>query len=699
MPEKRPAYPDAPQRPVSDTYHGVVVSENYRWLETFDDPAVQAWTAAQNRLTRSILDQSPAREPLLGRFQQLYTQASPDYFALKSCAGKLFAIKRQPPKDQPLLVRLDSPDAPENEHVVLDPNVLDPSGATTIDFYQPSLDGQLVAVSLSLNGSEDGTLGIYEVATGRALGDSIPRVTFPTGGGSVAWNADGSGLYYTRYPQPGERPAEDQHFYQQVYFHQIGAPTADDVYVIGQDFPRIAEVELHSSDDGQFLLVQVANGDGGEFAHYLRGPEGEWTQVTHFADGVKQAQFAADSLLLLAFRDTPNGALLRVPLAAPVLAEAETLVPEGETAIVDVTPTATRIYLTEMAGGPSAVRVLGSNGIDQGRLPLAPVSAVGQVLALDGDTILYRSNTFVAPPAWYRFDPAEEEPALTALRTHSPADFSDTMVSRIFATGRDGTRVPINVMHRAGIALNGSNPTLLYAYGGYGICLAPFFDPGLSVWLEQGGVFAVANLRGGGEYGDAWHLAGNLTRKQTVFDDFLACAEHMVTAGYTNPERLAIMGGSNGGLLMGAALTQRPELFRAVVAAVGIYDMLRVELDPNGAFNITEFGTVAEPAQFAALYAYSPYHHVADGTAYPAVLFTTGDNDGRVNPAHSRKMTARLQAATASARLILLRTSASSGHGMGTSLNEQIVEETDVYTFLFDQLGMTYVAPEVAMAQ
>jgi prolyl oligopeptidase len=240
------------------------------------------------------------------------------------------------------------------------------------------------------------------------------------------------------------------------------------------------------------------------------------------------------------------------------------------------------------------------------------------------------------------------------------------------------------------VALDGDNPTILYGYGGYGISLSPYFDASASLWLDQGGVYAIANLRGGGEYGEEWHRAGNLTNKQNVFDDFIAAAEYMVEAGYTRPARLAIMGGSNGGLLMGAALTQRPDLFRAVVSFVGIYDMLRVELDPNGAFNVTEFGTVSDPAQFEALYAYSPYHRVVDGTAYPAVLLVTGDHDGRVNPAHSRKMVARLQAATSSGLPVLLRTSAKAGHGIGTALNERIAEETDVYAFLFDQLGVEY---------
>jgi prolyl oligopeptidase len=269
----------------------------------------------------------------------------------------------------------------------------------------------------------------------------------------------------------------------------------------------------------------------------------------------------------------------------------------------------------------------------------------------------------------------------TALQTTSPADFGMVEVLREFATSPDGTRVPLNILRRKGTVLDGNNPTILYGYGGFGISLSPHFDAISSLWLDQGGVFVIANLRGGGEYGEAWHRAGNLTNKQRVFDDFLASAEYLIAAGYTRPARLAIMGGSNGGLLMGAALTQRPDLFRAVVAYVGVYDMLRVEFDPNGAFNVTEFGSVTDPAQFAALHAYSPYHRVVDGTPYPAVLLLTGDHDGRVNPAHSRKMTARLQAATSSGLPVLLRTSANTGHGIGTALNERIAEDTDVHAF------------------
>ncbi|MCG8353881.1 MAG: prolyl oligopeptidase family serine peptidase [Chloroflexales bacterium] len=674
---------------VIDTYHGIDVVDEYRWLEDADDPVVCEWTATQNRYTRAILDAIPARAAIYRRLHELYTASSADYYALSKRGATLFAIKLQPPKEQPLLVAFQSVDDLSSERVILDPNALDPSGATTIDFYVPSRDGSLVAVSLSENGSEEGALHVCETATGRDLGDLIPRVTYPTAGGDVAWNADSTGFFYTRYPRGNERPPEDFNFYQQVYFHRLGTPTEEDTYEIGRAFPRIAEVELRPSANYRYLLASVANGDGGEYAHFLRDSEGNWSQITRFEDQITQAEFGLDdTLYLLSHQNASRGKVLRLSLANPTLAFAQTVIAQGENAIQRVTPTASRLYVTELTGGPSHIRVYGHNGDNQGVLPLEPVSSIGEALHLDNDTIVFRSASFIMPPAWYRFDPADEEPVKTALVATSPADFSDVEVTRAFASSKDGVQIPLNIIHRKGITLNGANPTILYGYGGYGISLTPTFNVRRRLWMDYGGVYVIANLRGGGEYGEDWHLAGSLTKKQNVFDDFIASAEYLINNGYTQPAKLAIEGRSNGGLLMGAALTQRPDLFRAVIAHVGIYDMLRVELHPNGAFNVTEFGTVQNREQFEALYAYSPLHRVVDGVAYPAVMFVTGENDGRVDPANSRRMTARLQAATSSGWPVLLRTSASAGHGIGTALNERVAEDADVFAFLIDQLGI-----------
>lgn len=320
---------------------------------------------------------------------------------------------------------------------------------------------------------------------------------------------------------------------------------------------------------------------------------------------------------------------------------------------------------------------------------LPPISAVYGGLSIGGGDVLFFISTYLDPPAWYRLDAATGKTIRTALFEASPITFDDGEVVREFATSKDGTRIPLNIIRRKGTRLDGSNPALLTGYGGFGISTKPAFQGvNARLWLDRGGIFVEANLRGGGEYGEEWHHAGNLTHKQNVFDDFLACAQYLVDRKYTSPAHLAIIGGSNGGLLMGAALTQRPDLFRAVVSFVGIYDMLRVEMDPNGQFNTTEYGSVKDPEQFKALYAYSPYQHVKDGIVYPAILMPTGENDHRVNPMQSRKMIARLQAADPTGHPILLRTSSSAGHGFGTALDEQVDESADVLSFLFDQLGM-----------
>ena len=482
--------------------------------------------------------------------------------------------------------------------------------------------------------------------------------------------------------------AADLDFFQQIYFHRLGTSVAEDTYVLGKDFPRIAEIQLSTSADGHYILATVANGDGGEFEHFLLSPDGKWTQLTGFSDRITQAVFGQDqALYLVSENKSPRGTVLRMPLDHLSLSSAPTIVPAADDVVEDIVPTAHRLYVLDVWGGPSDVRVFDLEGHEQSRIPVPQVSAVSGLVPLDGDDVIYRSESYLTPSAWFRFDSASGKAERTNLFMQPVADFGDVEVVRESGVSKDGTKIPINIIRRKGTKLDGKTPTVLTAYGGYRISVSPAYDVNVRVWLDQGGVFAEANLRGGGEYGDDWHRAGMLGKKQNVFDDFAACAEHLIQAGYTNSSRLAILGGSNGGLLMGAELTQHPKLFRAVASAVGIYDMLRNELSPNAVFNVTEYGSVKDPDQFRALYAYSPYHHVVDDTAYPAVLFLTGANDPRVNPMHSRKMTARLQAATSSGLPVLLRTSSNSGH-INASLNERIEFTADVYAFLLHELGV-----------
>jgi prolyl oligopeptidase len=627
--------------------------------------------------------------------------ASTAYDDLHAVGGKLFAMVNEPSKQQPLIAVLGQDADPAHAHVVLDPNVLNARGTTAIDWYVPAPDGRFVAVSMSQDGSEDGSLHIVDVATGKEVDQVIPRVQYPTAGGSVAWRDDGSGFWYTRFPGASE-PAERQHFYQQVWYHHIGDDPSKDHYVLGQDFPRVAEIALVSGPKGSPVVATVANGDGGEFAHYLLGMDDSVRQVTRFEDKIVDAEIGADGLYLISRQGAPRGKLLRLKLDDLVLAHAQTLVPEsdavmqlgGEGGGAPITITAKAVYVREIVGGPSQVAIFDHDGKAQGLLPLPAVSSVSQVEAIDGGGLLVSVATFLEPPRFVRYDEATGKTAPTLLQQTSPVSFADAEVVREFATSKDGTRVPLNIVRRKGLKLDGSHPLLLNGYGGFNVSESPhFLGAATRLWLDAGGVFVIANIRGGGEFGEAWHDQGALTHKQNVFDDFAAAGQYLVDQKYTTSAHMAAIGGSNGGLLMGAVFTQHPDLFRAVVSQVGIYDMLRTELDPNGSFNVTEYGSVNDPAQLRALYAYSPYHHVQDGTAYPAIFMATGETDGRVNPMHSRKMIARLQAATRSGKPIYLSINAHAGHGIGSSLSIKVNQTADTYAFLFDQLGMKYPAP------
>jgi prolyl oligopeptidase len=695
-------------------YHDTPVTDDYGWLEDANDPEVKAWSLAQNTFARMTLDGLPARPAVRRRVEQLLS-ASPSYTELRWRTGTFFVLKELPPKQQPFLVTLKAPDDLASERVLVDPNAIDETGKTTIDWYLPSRSGKLVAVSLSSGGTEAGNVHIYDVTTGTARPDVVSHVNGGTAGGSLSWNADDSGFHYTRYPRAGERPPADLDFYQQVYFHKLGTKDDVDAYEIGKDFPRIVEIALEASPDGRLTLARAANGDGGEFAFYLRTQSGAWTQVASYADKVTRARFGPDGSLYLLSNAAARGQILRLTPATAPISNAEIVVPESDVVIKGLVPAHSRLYVVDMAGGPSGLRVfsLGGKGkagapktskASSSSVPILPVSHIpdrfldgslanAEVEQVGADDVIFLNEGYLDPPAYFRYSATTEKVSRTALAKTTPADMSGAVVIRETCTSKDGTKVPLNIVLTKGTIPSGSLPTLLTGYGGYGISRSPKFRPMNRLWIEQGGVFAEASLRGGGEFGESWHAAGKLQEKQNVFDDMAACANQLVADGYTEPGKLAIIGGSNGGLLMGAELTQHPEMFRAVVSFVGIYDMLHVENTPNGAFNVTEYGTVRDPLQFRALYAYSPFHNVKDGTEYPSVLFLTGANDPRVDPYHSRKMTARLQAASASKNPILLRTSGDTGHGIGSPLSEEVEESADVYAFLFQELGVPYHAP------
>jgi len=687
---KLPPKPKAVKKTVTNTYWGVTVPDDYQYMENGKDPGVGKWVRGQDRYTRAWMNGHPERKAILDRVVALTHSDSPDYYGANYTNGTYFFLKELPPRQQPYLVSLTSVMDVKSERTVVDPNEIDPTGATTIDFYAPSLDGRYVAVSLSKNGTEDGTLHLYIAASGKPMPDVIPGVNGGTAGGSVAWTQDGSGIYYTRYPRAGERAPEDLAFYQQIYFHRLGTPISQDTYVLGKEFPKIAEIELSSSPDGLFILADVSNGDGGEHGYWLRNTSGAWIQLTRFEDRVIEAKFGMDdALYLLSREDAPKKKILRLPLRYPEMHHAAVIVPEGENAIEAYTPTESRLYVTEMVGGPTQMRVYDLRGKEQGLVTMPEISLLGGAVRTTGDEVLVRSQSYTRPPAYYRYGPGRVAMQETGLKQVSPADFSDCEVRREFAETPEGVKIPLNIIMRKGTRLDGQAPTILYGYGSYGLSEQPYFQPEIKLWVEQGGIYVDASVRGGGEYGEAWHQAARLGTKKVSMDDFAACARYLVEKGYTSKSKLAIEGGSAGGLLVYGTLVHYPDFMQAAVAHVGYGDVLRTELEPNGAFNVTEFGTVKDSVQFRGMAAYSPYHHIVDGKTYPSVLALTGANDPRVASWETYKMVARLQA-TGSKNPTLMRVSFDSGHGMGTALSEKDQQTADVMMFLFDQLGVKY---------
>jgi prolyl oligopeptidase len=699
-----PPPPSTPAGSTIDTIQGVKVADPYRWLENPADPGVKSWSDAQNVRTRAYLDALPSEARIKAKLTKLITATSPAYSELTARGTAVFAMYNDPARQQPMLVALNAKADPSSRRIVLDPNAMDSKGLTAIDWFVPSPDGTRAAVSLSKNGSEDGTLHIFDVASGKEIGAPIPRVQYPTAGGSLAWSQDGKSFWYTRYPGP-DAPAADQHFNMQVYLHRLGGDWNTDALVLEQKdgLERVSEVFLDNRYDRPAVLASVQRGDGGEWAHYVLLDGKPPLQVADYADRIVYATIGPDDGLYgISRANAPNGKIVKLaaPYGSAKLAQGKVIVPESQIAILsggaeehvqDLSLSQTRLFVRDIVGGPNDVRMFGLDGTPEGSLPLPQVSANSEIEPLATGEVLFDVSTYLRPRYFESWNSATGKTTETGLRVTSPVSFADAEVKRVFATSKDGTRIPLNIIEKKGTKQNGSNPMLLYGYGGYGISMTPAFLGAMRrLWLDAGGVYVVANIRGGAEYGERWHQEGMLTKKQNVFDDFAAAGAYLVAQHYTSHDRLALMGGSNGGLLMGATITQHPDLARAVVSAVGIYDMVRVELDPNGSFNTTEFGTVKDANQFRALYAYSPYHHVSKGTAYPAVLMLTGATDGRVNPMHSRKFAAALQSATSSGRVILLRTSANSGHGIGSSLSERIAEQTDELAFLFDQLAVTH---------
>ena len=717
------APPKAAAKPVEEILHGTKIIDNYRWLEDSKSPETQKWVEEEMAYTRSVLDPLPGREQIHKRLTELLSIGS---ITPPQLAGKYyFYTRREGMQNQPVLYVREGVEG--KDRVLVDANQLAADGTIALDWFEPSYSGKYMAYGTSPSGSEMSTLHIVETKTGNLLPDTIER----TRAASIAWLHDNAGFYYTRYPKKGDVAAGQEMYNRHVYFHLLGTdPETDDlVFGEGRDPEDWPSVSL--SNDGRWLLINISEG---------------WTKSELFLMDLKSDKppirlttgknflYSADlyngKVYIITNEDAPRYRAF-VTDAGNYDREAwKEIVPQTDAVLQGAAVWGGKLFAQYEQNATSQLKVF---DLDGKKLSDVALPAIGSVFATTGrwdrDEAFFGFQSFTVPPSIYRVDlksvpqglkplsladsngtagsralskPLERgqdftsadkmEPVLWAKVDAPSIDPSGYEVQQEWYHSKDGTRVPMFVVHKKGLQKNGRNPTLLTAYGGFNISLTPAFSRTAYLWMEHGGIYAVANLRGGAEFGEDWHRAGMLDTKQNVFDDMIGAAEHLIAEKYTDRNHLAIQGGSNGGLLMGAMMTQRPDLFRAVVCQVPLLDMLHYQDFQIAKLWIPEYGSAENPDQFKWLYAYSPYHHVKAGEEYPAILFMTADTDTRVDPMHAKKMAALMQAEAKNGashdRPILLRIETKAGHGAGKPVTKQIEEFTDVYSFLFWQLGV-----------
>ncbi|HVN76822.1 MAG TPA: prolyl oligopeptidase family serine peptidase [Thermoanaerobaculaceae bacterium] len=681
----RIAYPAARKGDVVDDYHGVKVADPYRWMEDLDSAETRAWVQAESALTESYMATIPARAPINKRLTGLW-----DYerFTVPFVdGGRTFFTRNSGLQAQNVLYVLDSPDA--QPRVLLDPNTLSADGTVALSGTSVSNDGTLLAYSVSTAGSDWQEWRVRDVATAKDTADRIEWAKFT----HAAWTHDGAGFFYGRFDQPpagAERKATN--YFQKLYYHKLGTPQSADPIVYRRDDHKEWQFSPEVSDDGRYLLIYVSVGTDRRnmfFYKDLREPSGKVVELLPELEA--NYSFVDNDGPVFFFRTdegAPNGRLIAIDTANPARAAWRVIIPEAKDALVRVSRVHDTFIADYLKDATTSVRLFADDGKPLGEVKLPGLGAASGFGGKRTDPVTYYSfASFTAPGTIYRFDVASR--TSTVFRQPKvAADLGAFETTQVFYTSKDGTRVPMFLTYRKGTKLDGTNPTLLYAYGGFDIPELPAFSVSNLVWMEMGGVYALANLRGGSEYGEAWHQAGMFERKQNVFDDFIAAAEWLIANRYTSRERLAIFGGSNGGLLIGAVLNQRPDLFGAAIPAVGVMDMLRFQKFTIGWAWASEYGTADDPKMFPALRAYSPLHNIKPGTCYPPTLVMTADHDDRVFPAHSFKYAATLQAAQACANPVLIHIETRAGHGAGKPTSKQIAEAADRLAFLVKSLGM-----------
>ena len=698
---------EAKIRTVIDDYHGRQIADPYRWLEDSTSPDTQQFVAAQNAYTRSVLENIPGRDELRRRIERLLTigrVASP-----RIGGNNYFYERRDGRQNQAVVYLREGPDGKalqKKDRALIDVNALAPDGTVALDWWYPSEDGKYVVFGISPNGSELSTLQVIETSTGKLLEEKIDR----TRAASVAWLPDSSGFYYTRYPRPGDVPSGEEMYNRRVFFHQLGpsgnAEGAQDPLIFPADGIELAPQHwpnVYLSNDGRWLLVDVSEG-WTKTELYLKhlslkelssidvaAPQGRFERITTGGNFLYHAEVLDGQLYITSNEGAPRFRVFKVACAAPERANWQEIIPESDAVIEGhAAIIARKLFVHSIKNASSQLSLFHLDG-----KPVANVAmpALGSIFDLGGN---WNSESGFFGFVSYAVPPTVFEVSLSGqttewARVESGIDPARYQVEQLWFNSKDGTSVPMFVVSKKGLVKNGRNPTLLSGYGGFNVGRTPFFNRNVMLLLlEQGGVYVDVQLRGGNEFGEDWHRNGMLEKKQNVFDDFIAAAEHLIAENYTDAEHLAIQGGSNGGLLMGAALTQRPDLFRAVVCQVPLLDMLRYQNFQIAKLWIPEYGSSDDPAQFEYLRAYSPYHHVSAGTQYPAVLFMTAESDTRVDPMHAVKMAALLQAEAANGpeRPILLRVDAKAGHGVGKPIAKLVDDAVDVWSFLFWQLGV-----------
>ena len=678
--------PKAKVAPVEETIQGHKIVDPYRYLEDVSNPDTRQYVEQELAYTRSILDPLPGRDRIHQRLSQLLTIGT---IGAPQLGGKYyFYTRREGMQNQPVLYVREGVNG--TDRTLVDANQMAADGTVALDWWFPSEDGKYVAYGTSASGSEESTLHIIESATGKVLPDTIEGTRFA----SVAWKKDNSGFYYTRHPKKGDVPAGEEVYHVKVFYHALGTDPGKDPLLFGegrkaQDVPNVA-----LSDDGRWLLITVFEG-WSKSEMYVQDLNAG-TLPVEMTTG-KEFLYNADIYKNKIYITTNEGApRYHVFVADPTNPKRENwkeLIPQTDAVLQGLSVFGGKLFAQYEHNASSQLKLFDLEGkkLDDIALP-----TIGTVFASGGkwdkNEAFFGFQSFTVPPSIFRYDLNDHKTALWGKVEAPSIDPSAHEVNQVWYNSKDGTRVPMFVVYKKGLEKNGKNPTLLTGYGGFNISVTPAFNRSAYLWLEHGGVYAVANLRGGAEFGEDWHRAGMLDKKQNVFDDFIAAAEYLISEKYTDKDHLAIQGGSNGGLLMGAMITQRPDLFRAVVCAVPLLDMLRYQNFQIAKLWIPEYGSAEDPKQFDWLYAYSPYHHVKAGAEYPAILFMTADTDTRVDPMHAKKMAALMQAeaknGASKERPILLRIETKAGHGAGKPVTKQIEEGTDTYSFLFWQLGM-----------